>query len=129
MDVIITVTHELAGTLIRVDGWLAGAGVAELVRVFNDATSPVRLVVRDLRGADATGLSVLRRIAEQGTPLEGVSPYLDLLLAGPAGGGVFDARSPVRPETPTGPVSHPACGGPIGPQERAVEPLPRSTKT
>ena len=124
----ITVTHELASTLIRVDGWLTGAGAAELVRVFNDAASPVRLLVRDLRGADATGLSALRRIAEQGTPLEGVSPYLDLLLAGPAGSGLFDARSPVHPETPTGPVSHPACGGPFGPQERAVEPRPRSMK-
>ncbi len=80
----ITVTNERAGTVIRVDGWLAGAGVAELVRVHGDATAPVRLLVRDLRGADAAGLSTLRRIAEQGTPLEGVSPYLELLLATPA---------------------------------------------
>jgi len=96
----ITVTNEPAWTLVRVDGWLAGAGVAELARVIGEASAPVRLLVRDLRGADATGLAALRRAAEQGTPLLGVSPYLELLLAGQARAATLDARSSVDPTIP-----------------------------
>ena len=100
VEVMITVTDEPAGTLVRVDGWLTGAGVAELVRVLESAPAPARLLVRDLRGADAAGVSVLRRLAEQGTPLEGLSMYLRLMLAGPASARRPGSHSPACPETP-----------------------------
>jgi hypothetical protein len=96
----ITVTDGPAGTLIRVDGWLAGDGVAELERVLEAAPAPARLLVRDLRGADAAGLSVLRRLADGGTPLEGLSTYIQLRLAGAAIPGPLDAHSLAHPETP-----------------------------
>ena len=96
----ITVTNEPAGTRIQVDGWLEGDGVAALERVLAATPAAARLLARDLRGADGAGLSVLRRLAEQGMPLEELSPYMQLLLANPATPGPFDSRSPVRPETP-----------------------------
>ena len=96
----ITVTDEPAGTLIRVDGWLAGDGVAELERVLAGSSLPARLLVRELRGADAAGLSVLRRLADAGTALEGLSTYIQLRLAGAASLGPFESHSPARPETP-----------------------------
>jgi hypothetical protein len=80
----ITVREEPAGTLVTVDGWLVGGGVTELVRVLNTAAAPVRLFAHDLRGADAAGVSVLRRLASQGMPMVGLSPCVQLLLAAPA---------------------------------------------
>ena len=96
----ITVTNAPAGTRIQVDGWLEGDGVAALERVLAATPAPIRLLARDLRGADGAGLSVLRRLAEQGMPLENLSPYLQLLLANPASAGSFESRSLVRSETP-----------------------------
>lgn len=99
MQLRITVTEGPGGAQIRVDGWLAGGGVAELVRVLESATSPARLLVHHLRGADDAGLSVLRRLADQGTPLDGLSPYIQLTLASAAGAGPIDSH-PVRSKTP-----------------------------
>jgi hypothetical protein len=96
----ITVTDEPAGTLIRVDGWLAGEGVAELAQVLDAAAGPARLLLRDLRGADAAGLSVLRRLSSEGTPFEGLSTYIQLMLATPASLEPFPAPPVIRPETP-----------------------------
>ena len=100
MQLIITVTEEPAGTRIRVDGWLAGGGVAELERVLDAATVEARLVLHDLRGADEAGLAVLRRLAGQGTPLDGLSQYIQLMLANPASIGPLESHSHARPETP-----------------------------
>lgn len=86
---------------MRVDGWLGGSGVAELARVLESAPKPVRLLLHDLRGADAVGLALLRGLAELGTPLEGLSTYLKLVLAE---GGVRAPRpstAVTRPETPS----------------------------
>jgi hypothetical protein len=91
----VTVTHEAPVTLIKVDGWLEGVGIAELARVLEASPKPVRLLLHDLRGADAQGMSFLRGLANLGTPLEGLSTYLKLVMAG---GG---ARTP-RPSGPVG---------------------------
>jgi hypothetical protein len=96
----INVTDGPVETLVRVDGRLAGDGVAELERVLESTTSPARLLVHHLRGADDPGLAVLRRLAEQGTPLDGLSPYIQLTLAGAASSESIDLRSPAHSETP-----------------------------
>ena len=85
---------------MKVDGWLEGAGVAEFARVLESAPKPVRLLLHDLRGADAVGLALLRGLADLGTPLEGLSTYLKLVLA--EGGARAPRRSNAvtRPETP-----------------------------
>jgi hypothetical protein len=84
----ISVAEESTATIVRVDGWLAGDGVAELVRVLDSVAAPARLVVHDLRGADAAGISVLRQLEGRGVPLEGLSTYIRLMLANPAGAGL-----------------------------------------
>ena len=96
----ITVANEPAGTLIRVDGWLAADGVQELVRVLHSVTAPVRLLCRDLRGADEAGFGFLRRLARQGTQLEGLSPYVALVLATPEDRGLPASAAVDRLETP-----------------------------
>ena len=94
MPLIIGVTEAPGEARVKVDGWLEGAGVAELARVLESAPKPVRLLLHDLRGADALGISLLRGLADLGTPLEGLSPYLKLVMAD---GGVRTPR-------PSGPV-------------------------
>jgi hypothetical protein len=82
-----------------VDGWLAGEAVSELVRVFSAAAGPVRLLAHDLRGADADGVSALRRLTDDGIPIEGLSTYMQLLLAVHANLESVASPSPSRPET------------------------------
>jgi hypothetical protein len=94
----ISVVEEPAATIVRVDGWLAGDGVAELVRVLDSAGAPARLMVHDLCGADAAGISVLRQLQGRGVPLEGLSTYIRLTLANPAGVGPVSRIA--RSETP-----------------------------
>jgi len=96
----IAVAEKPSGTLIRVDGWLTGEGVTELVRVLNSAPAPIRVLAHDLRGADAAGLSVLGRLAGEGVPLDGLSPYIQLMLAKPANAEPLASLSIARSETP-----------------------------
>jgi hypothetical protein len=95
----ITVSEGLAGTSVKVDGWLGGDGVPELVRVLDAAVAPVRLLAHDLRGADAAGVSALRRLADGGTRIDGLSPYLQLLLGVPTNVDSPASSSTTRPET------------------------------
>lgn len=83
MQVKITLFQETRGLVIRVDGWLANAGVMELQRILTSTSGPLVLQLRDLRGADAGGVALLREIAGTGTPLEGLSPYLQILVSEP----------------------------------------------
>jgi len=99
VQVMITVMERATSTLVRVDGWLAGEGVAEFVRVVESAAKPVRLSLHELRGADAGGLSVLRRLADRGTTLEGLSTYVRLMLANPASAEPLSAPSLACSET------------------------------
>jgi hypothetical protein len=92
--------EEAAGTVVRVDGWLAGDGVAELGRVLDSPAAPSRLLVHDLRGADAAGISVLRQLEGRGVPLEGLSTYIRLMLANPASVGPVSSPRSARSETP-----------------------------
>lgn len=86
--------------LVKIDGWLEGAGVAELARVLESAPGPLHLLLHDLRGADTLGLSLLRGLADLGTPLEGLSEYLKLVLSDGGARAPRPAASLVGPETP-----------------------------
>jgi hypothetical protein len=83
VQVRITLSQEARGLVIRVDGWLANAGVVELQRILTSTSGPLLLQLRDLRGADAGGVALLREVARRGTPLEGLSPYLKILVSDP----------------------------------------------
>jgi len=100
VQLIITVTNEPAGTLVKVDGWLSGDGVAELGRVLDAAAAPTSLLLHDLRGADAGGLSLLRRLVAGGVALVGPSTYIQLMLANPGSVGPLESHAYTRPETP-----------------------------
>lgn len=81
MQLRITVSGDPDGVAVRVDGWLADAGVDELKRVLAATSGRVHLQLSDLRGADAGGVALLRELAGTGTTLAGLSPYLQLLLS------------------------------------------------
>jgi hypothetical protein len=83
VQVRITLSQEARGLVIRVDGWLADAGVAELQRILMSTSGALLLQLRDLRGADAGGVALLRDVARTGAPLEGLSPYLQILVSDP----------------------------------------------
>jgi hypothetical protein len=95
----ITVEASGPGSLVRVDGWLDGGGVAELLRVLDATPAPVRLVRRDLRGADAAGVDALRGLEQCGVALDGLSPYIRLMLSDPAGRVTWEAPRRGRSET------------------------------
>lgn len=80
VQVRITVSERSSGSSVRVDGWLAGDGVPELLRVVDASPVPVSLELRDLRGADATGVAALRALGDRGIELRGPSPYIHLML-------------------------------------------------
>jgi hypothetical protein len=100
MALIIGVTDGSAGAQVKVDGRLEGAGVAELARVLETAQRPVRLLLHDLRGADALGMSLLKGLAEGGTPLDGLSTYLKLVMADGGVHAPHPSGPVVRSETP-----------------------------
>jgi hypothetical protein len=95
----ITVAQEARGSLTRVDGWLFGPGVSERARALESAPKLVRLQLHDLRGADAVGLALLRGLADLGTPLEGLSPYLKLVLTDGGARAPRPSTTVTRPET------------------------------
>jgi hypothetical protein len=66
--------------VVRLEGWLEGESVAELERVVNGGSGPLRLDLSELRSADAAGLTVLRALRAAGASLVGTSPYIKLLL-------------------------------------------------
>jgi len=68
--------------IVRLEGWLEGEAVAELERVVNGESGPLRLELSELRSADAAGLSALRALRTAGASLVGTSPYIKLLLGG-----------------------------------------------
>jgi hypothetical protein len=100
MQVIINRVEEPAGPGLKVDGWLEGAGVDELDRVVQSASEPVRLLLHDLRGADARGVALLRALRAGGAALEGLSAYLTLVLADPPDAAASGPTPVVGSETP-----------------------------
>jgi hypothetical protein len=80
MTIYITCTEGPHGTTLRVDGWLEGEEIDELLQVVQAAPPPVVLNLTDLRSADAGGVRALRQLAAQGVQLTGVSDYLELLM-------------------------------------------------
>ena len=67
-------------TVVHVAGRLVGVGVEELRRTCQTASSPVRVDLSGLLEADEVGLSLLRALGESGVELDGVSPFIHLLL-------------------------------------------------
>jgi len=67
-------------TVVHVAGRLAGEGVDELGRLCAALPHPLRIDLTELLHADELGLSLLRALRDSGAELEGVSPFLHLML-------------------------------------------------
>jgi hypothetical protein len=87
MPLRVTVSAREDLTVIRVDGRLAGDGVAELERASRSARRPLVLDLAHLATADDAGVLALRRLAREGVHLVGTSPYMGLLLGEGPGEG------------------------------------------
>ena len=62
--------------------------------------APTSLLLHDLRGADAGGLSLLRRLVAEGMAIAGLSTYIQLMLANSASVGPLESHAHTRPEPP-----------------------------
>ena len=80
MECRVDVSPESGRTVVRIHGRLGGAAVLELKRACREASGSLILDLTYLMSADDAGIAVLRRLAIDGVPLAGMSPYLRLLL-------------------------------------------------
>ena len=85
MSIRISDVTRTAGTILRVDGRLAGDAIAELERAGRAAVSPLVLDLAGLSVADADGLRALRSLRAGGVVLDHVPPFVALLLDGKPG--------------------------------------------
>jgi len=67
-------------TIVRIDGQLRKAGVAELTRVCHAIDGPVCLDLVNVQSIDSEGVQALTTLEARGAALVGVSPYVDRLL-------------------------------------------------
>jgi hypothetical protein len=81
MVVRITKTDSQERTVLRVDGLLQAADVEALNREWETACGTVTLELSQLRSADSRGVEAIHDLVSQGVSLEGLSPYLELLLS------------------------------------------------
>jgi hypothetical protein len=71
--------------VLRLEGRLSGPWVPELervVRLSSDAIMPALLDLGAMSFADPPGVTLLRRLAREGTELRGASPFVARLLRG-----------------------------------------------
>ncbi len=80
MTLYIACDSDSGTRVLRLEGWLEGESIAELDRVINGDSGPLRLDLTELRSADAAGLSTLRALIAAGASIVGASPYIRLLL-------------------------------------------------
>lgn len=66
--------------VVELHGWLSEDALGELEKACGADPRRLRLDLSHLAGADEAGLKALRHRAAAGTRLEGVSPYIRLLL-------------------------------------------------
>jgi hypothetical protein len=68
------------GVIVELHGWLREEVLGELESVCGSIPGPLLLDLSRLAGADQAGLRALRSRVHAGARLEGVSPYIQLLL-------------------------------------------------
>ena len=81
MVVRITKTDFDERTVLQVDGLLQAADVEALHREWEAACGEVTLELSQLRSADQRGVEALHELLARGVRLQGLSPYLELLLS------------------------------------------------
>jgi hypothetical protein len=68
------------GVIVEIHGWLREDVLGELESACESVPGPLRLDLSRLKGADQAGLLALQVRAHAGARLEGMSPYIRLLL-------------------------------------------------
>ena len=68
------------GVIVELHGWLREDVLGELEGACESVPHPLRLDLSRLKGADQAGLLALQVRVHAGARLEGVSPYIRLLL-------------------------------------------------
>jgi hypothetical protein len=68
------------GVIVELHGWLREDVLGELESVCEAVAGPLRLDLSCLKGADQAGLLALQVRVHAGAHLEGMSPYIRLLL-------------------------------------------------
>lgn len=80
MSIRITTTALVAATILKIDGRLTAADVAELAQSLRAASGPKVLDLTDLMWADREGTDVLRQLVSHGAQIRGASPFIEMLL-------------------------------------------------
>ena len=80
MAIRVNETSDGQRRVLRIDGRLTSQDVAELDKSFAAAGWPHVLDLTNLQSADTVGVDKLRELIAHGAQLQGVSPYLQLLL-------------------------------------------------
>lgn len=71
------------GVVVELHGWLSQDVLGEFVGLCDSAGAPLRMDLSNLAGTDDAGLEVLKSRIARGACVEGVSPYIRLLLDSP----------------------------------------------
>lgn len=80
MTIHVTETKQRGGTVLKVDGHLKAADVAELTKACQLAPGMIVLDLSDLQSADSAGLAILREMVSLGIQIRNASPYIELLM-------------------------------------------------
>ena len=80
MTLRIFVETQAGGGVVALHGRLSAAEVEEVEKALAELGPSSHIDLAHLTGVDAESLEALHRLEENGTPLEGASPYVALLL-------------------------------------------------
>ena len=67
-------------TTIRIEGFLMGVDIPDLIAACESANAPCRLDLSGLRSADIDGIQALQSLLESGTELHRANPYVRQML-------------------------------------------------
>ena len=81
MVVRITRKSSVDRTVLKVDGLLQAADVESLNQEWASAPGDVTLELSQLQSADSRGVEAIHGMVQRGARLQGLSPYLELLLS------------------------------------------------
>jgi ABC-type transporter Mla MlaB component len=68
------------GVVVELHGWLSREVLGEFVSLCDSVVPPLRIDLSQLAGTDDAGVAALRTCIAAGVRLEGISPYIRLLL-------------------------------------------------
>lgn len=80
MTLRVDVLSEASTTVVSVAGRLEGGGMRELLKTCDSIEGEFLLDLSGLRSADSKGIAAIRKLADQGQKLRGVSPFIRVLL-------------------------------------------------